>query len=166
MTERCNASSPGGFRALCGLVKGHGGDHQHRPTGLNWPATKPRATYLQLSDVRLLDMWGRELHDMWGYTAYLVGSALVRPDYRDVDVRIVLPDDVVEQLAEVMDLGRLHVALSLWGQRATGLPIDCQVQAASAADSEPAHLIRPIGRIPGRLDGRAWPTAEAEEPGS
>lgn len=120
---------------------------------------RPRATYLQLSDVRLLDMWGRELREMWGYTAYLVGSALVRPDYRDVDVRIVIPDDDFEKLEELVDLGRLAVALSIWGQKATGLPIDCQVQSASAGDSEPADLIRPIGRIPGRLDGKAWQAA-------
>lgn len=119
-----------------------------------------RATYLQLSDVRNLDMWGRELRAMFNHTAYLVGSALVRPDYRDVDVRIVLPDDDIERLAAVVDLGRLHVALSVWGQKVTaGLPIDCQVQSATEGETvvmAADHLIRPLGSVPGRLDGREW----------
>ena len=114
-----------------------------------------RVTYLHLSDVRNLDMWGRELRAMFNHTAYLVGSSLVRPDYRDVDVRIVLADEDVDRLAAVVDLGRLHVALSVWGQKVTGLPIDCQVQAATEGQAEDGPM-RPIGRVPGRLDGREW----------
>lgn len=127
---------------------------------------RTRATYLQLSDVRLLDAWGRELREMWGHTAYLVGSALVRPDYRDVDVRIVLPDDSIDHLAQVVDLGRLNLSLSLWGQKATGLPIDCQVQSVTEGEATPMaadHLIRPIGRIPGRLDGRTWSADDLDD---
>lgn len=96
-----------------------------------------------------------ELRDMFNHTAYLVGSSLTRPDYRDVDVRIIVPEATFDQLAEVVDMGRLHLALSLWGAHVTGLPIDCQVQSRTATGDEPGP-IRPIGRTGRRLDGEAW----------
>lgn len=73
------------------------------------------------------------------------------------------PSGIDLYLAALVDLGRLHVALSLWGQKATGLPIDCQVQSVTVGDTGPAHLIRPIGRVPGRLDGRSWPSTDHDE---
>lgn len=116
-----------------------------------------RATYLQFSDVRLLHAWGMELRSMFNATAYLVGSSLVRPGYRDVDVRIMLPADQFEGLAAGCDLGRLALALSVWGQKVTGLPIDCQVQEAVAANDEFPGRRHPLGRLGVRFDGRAWP---------
>lgn len=121
------------------------------------PAAPPRATFLQLADVRVLDMWGAELRLMFDHTAYLVGSCLLRPDYRDVDVRVIVPTDTFDLFASVVDIGRLNVALSIWGTRVTGLPIDCQLQSADAGADETGP-IRPVGRVPGRLDGEEWPT--------
>ena len=119
-----------------------------------------RATHLQLADIRVLHAWGVELRAMFNATAYLVGSSLTRPDFRDVDVRIVLDDVAVDAVAGVMDLGRLAIALSLWGRHVTGLPIDCQIQPRSESDAE-GGMMHPLGQIPGRLDRRAWP-AELE----
>lgn len=121
------------------------------------PAPPPRATFLQLADVRVLDMWGAELRLMFDHTAYLVGSCLLRPDYRDVDVRVIVPTDTFDLFASVVDVGRLNVALSIWGAHVTGLPIDCQLQSVDAGADETGP-IRPVGRVPGRLDGEAWPT--------
>lgn len=67
---------------------------------------------------------------------YLVGSALTRPDYRDVDIRIMLTDDTFAALAAIVHPEVLAIGLSLWGQRATGLPVDCQVQAMTAANAK------------------------------
>ncbi len=121
------------------------------------PPPADRVTFLQLADLRVLDSWGRELRDMFNHTAYLVGSSLTRPDYRDVDVRVIVPTDTFDLFASVVDVGRLNVALSLWGAHVTGLPIDCQVQSVDAGADETGP-IRPVGRVPGRLDGEAWPT--------
>ena len=57
-----------------------------------------------------------------------------RPDYRDVDVRILLADDVYDALPIMPHY--LNLTLSLWGQRVTGLPIDCQVQRMTDANEE------------------------------
>jgi hypothetical protein len=77
---------------------------------------------------------------------YKVGSALERPDWRDVDVRCILDD---EDFARVFPgAGRhwehdarwllLTVAISQWLRAQTGLPIDFQFQPMSAANAD--HL--------------------------
>lgn len=71
---------------------------------------------------------------MWGVAH--CGSSLHRDDFRDVDLRIVLDDDHVDQLAAVLDVKDLNMLLSKWGTGATGLPIDCQVQRKSEHDQE------------------------------
>ena len=87
---------------------------------------RKRHSYLAVDEMRLLDWWCAALQRSFGKIPYLVGSALTRPDYRDVDIRICITD---EQLRDLPLLRRdFNMMLSLWGQRATGLPIDCQVQ--------------------------------------
>lgn len=62
-----------------------------------------RATYLTQSAYRLLDDWGANLCRTFpGHVPYLVGSALTRPDYRDVDVRLMLWDDAYVRLCRVV----------------------------------------------------------------
>lgn len=109
-----------------------------------------RATYMQLSDVKLLEDWGRNLREMFLFdTPYVVGSALQRADYRDVDVRIMLADETFDWLEGVVNVDRLNVCLSLWGRTATGLPIDCQVQQRSAANKAYGKQRRnPLGMNP------------------
>lgn len=104
------------------------------------PIVKPprfRATWMPIQDVRLLDDWGRHLRRMFhGDVPYLVGSALQRADCRDVDVRIILGDRKHAELAALVSIPRLNVMLSLWGRQVTGLPIDCQVQQMTAANTQ------------------------------
>jgi hypothetical protein len=64
---------------------------------------------------------------------FLVGSVLDGPDYRDVDVRVVLPNRAVEGWP--MSRLDLNMLLSRWGQEQTGLPIDCQVQSVEQSTS-------------------------------
>ena len=45
----------------------------------------------------LLDQYGSLLWDAFGETPYLVGSVLRGPGWRDVDVRMILPDDEYER---------------------------------------------------------------------
>jgi hypothetical protein len=83
-----------------------------------------------ISDLHLMNNWCHELERMFPDHVQVlhVGSSLIRSDYRDVDIRIVLSDDAFQDLAMLVDLDHLAVALSLWGRAATDLPIDCQVQ--------------------------------------
>lgn len=105
-----------------------------------------RASYLHVSEQRLLHDWGAALAAAFnGKQPYHVGSSLDSKDWRDVDVRIMLDDARYEQLASVVDVQRLGLALSLWGQRATGLPIDCQVQRTSEANAKYKGARHPIG---------------------
>jgi hypothetical protein len=73
---------------------------------------------------------------------YLVGSALQRPDWRDVDLRLILPD---EQFAKLFpDAGQfwefdprwlvLTCAISAWLKEQSGLPIDFQFQPQTHAN--------------------------------
>ena len=110
-----------------------------------------RHTQLGPADVRLLDDWGEALRETFptAYGAYLCGSAMKRSDYRDIDVRIIMPDDEYEALAGVVKPRRLNLMLTLWGQRVTGLPVDCQVQPVTFANDTypgPDHPRRPLGR--------------------
>lgn len=79
------------------------------------------------------------------YGVFLVGSSLERPDYRDVDVRCVLPDEAFDALfpgtpnAESAHQWEarwtlMSVAISQWLSQASGLPIDFQFQKASLAN--------------------------------
>lgn len=95
-----------------------------------------RATYLLQSDLALLNAWADELGRVFDEHPYLVGSALERADYRDVDVRIMLDDQHYDDLIKVIEVGALNLALSLWGQKATGLPIECQVQHTTSANED------------------------------
>lgn len=108
----------------------------------------PRGSYLTVSQTRLLRDWGCSLRRMFrGEMPYLVGSALNRPDHRDVDVRIMLEPGRLEKLAEFVNLPDLRLAISLWGQQVTGLPIDFDLQ-----DRDVANAIEPGGRHPIGLD--------------
>lgn len=105
-----------------------------------------RATHLTQSGIRLLDDWGVALRRMFpAEVAYLVGSALTTSDHRDVDVRVMLDDDAFYLLGDVVNLADLNLAVSLWGQRVTGLPIDFQVQHKDAANAEFAGRRHPLG---------------------
>lgn len=94
-----------------------------------------RSVHMQLADLRLLEAWAREVSAMFrGEMPYLVGSSLLRPDYRDVDVRLIVEDVRFAKLKKRVHIQQLGLAVSLWGQRATGLPIDFQVQQRTEAN--------------------------------
>lgn len=111
---------------------------------------RPRATYLTQSGIRLLHDWGTALQRTFpGHTAYLVGSALTRADHRDVDVRVMLDEDVWLSIEDVVNLADLNLAVSLWGQQVTGLPIDFQVQRKADANAEYDGRRHPLGLFAG-----------------
>lgn len=100
--------------------------------------SRRRHTYLGPADVRLLDDWGKALRQTFptAFGVYLVGSAMTRPDYRDIDVRIILPDADHQALGTAINYRRLNLMLTVWGKQVTGLPIDCQVQSQTLANTQ------------------------------
>ncbi len=89
------------------------------------------------SENQLLHNWGEQVRILFnGQGVYHVGSSLDRKDYRDVDVRVILDDQEFEKLESMLDTEYLRLAISLWGQKVTGLPIDFDVQARTHANKE------------------------------
>jgi hypothetical protein len=96
-----------------------------------------RSSYLLLSDFERLEEWCQKVRVVFdGATPFLVGSALTKADYRDVDLRLILPDRVFDRYyAGVFKVRLINRAVSIWGQRETGLPIDFQIQRMTEANA-------------------------------
>jgi hypothetical protein len=95
----------------------------------------------------LLEQWARTVARSFGPSVYLVGSVARAEPYRDVDVRLMLPRlDYINLAGTHFERIQLfNVALSLYGQRMTGLPIDFQFQEVDEANEEHGGRRIPIG---------------------
>lgn len=90
---------------------------------------------------------------------YLVGSSLVRPDYRDVDVRCMLDDATFERMFPGADAAGgdwlhhpgwalLSSAMTVWLAQRTRLKIDFQFQGMTGANAKyggPEHPRNALG---------------------
>lgn len=84
---------------------------------------------------------------------YLVGSCLERPDYRDVDVRLIMDDEDYDALFTGQGKQRanplwslLCASISEYLNRLTDLPIDFQFQRRTDANEQWAEKPRhPLG---------------------
>ncbi len=91
-----------------------------------------------------LTKFGVLIRDYFGHVPYHVGSSLRSKDWRDVDVRLILPDDeFVErfgarnQSAETNPkLAAITLAFAALGAQMTGLPIDFQIQPQTWANEQ------------------------------
>ncbi len=88
-----------------------------------------------------LTKFGVIVRDYFGHVPYHVGSSLTSKTWRDVDVRLILPDDEFEarfgpnRSAETnARLAAVTLAFCALGKEMTGLPIDFQLQPASHAN--------------------------------
>lgn len=112
----------------------------------------------------LLQEFGSQVWAAFGHVPYHVGSSLQeKSGWRDVDVRLILPDDEYE----AMGLGKsnfphhnakwvaLCLAFSALGKQMTGLPIDFQIQQQTRANEEfrheDGHQRSAIGLVPLRF---------------
>ena len=87
------------------------------------------------SDDQLLHNWGEQVSILFNReSVFHVGSSLTSKNYRDVDVRVLLDDDKFAKLEEMFDTEYLRLCISLWGQKATGLPIDFDIQPRTYAN--------------------------------
>jgi hypothetical protein len=88
-----------------------------------------------------LNKFGVILRDYFGHVPYHVGSSLTSKDWRDVDVRLILPDDEFTALFGTNHssetnpkLAAVTLAFAALGQQMTGLPIDFQIQPQTWAN--------------------------------
>jgi hypothetical protein len=109
---------------------------------------RKRASYLSPPDFHRLNWACLPITDAFEQHPYLVGSVLTSPDYRDVDVRLILPDDRVAALDGGDPKVRLllNIALSDLVAKAANLPapVDFQIQSRTEADAEPGYR-NPMG---------------------
>lgn len=109
--------------------------------------TTKRATYLHVTEMRTLRDWAFQVNQAFDDVCFLVGSVLDRPDYRDVDLRMILEDSGYDRLSALVDVERLGFVFSLWGQQTTGLPVDFQVQRMTDANAEFDGRRHAIGQV-------------------
>lgn len=79
----------------------------------------------------------------FGYGVFLVGSSLYTKDYRDVDLRVIIPDEKFSMLFPDYKKDNLDTfwnlictSISEWLQLRTGLPIDFQIQNITTANHD------------------------------
>lgn len=103
---------------------------------------KPRHTHLSTLELAELDeacrIVNKAVDAPSGFGCYLVGSATERSDFRDVDVRLILPDEnfdylLGERKPQWAALCRIFAAFL---RLKTGLRVDFQIQRATEANEK------------------------------
>lgn len=116
---------------------------------------KKKVSYVGAPKIFELELACRHIYDAFeSYGIYLVGSSLERPDWRDVDLRMIMSDEEFFKLfpdahdndAWEFDARWLVLTTSISEQlsRITGLPIDFQFQPqthANARHKGPRHAL-------------------------
>lgn len=110
------------------------------------------ASYLSPPDFQRLDLACYPIYRAYG-AAYLVGSVLTRPDFRDIDLRYILFDEEYDRMfpGEDADSPRklclLNVALSRMIADSAQLawPVDFQFQRMTEANAEFDGMRNPMG---------------------
>lgn len=125
------------------------------------------ASYLSPQQMFALDHACKPIVEAFGEPPYLVGSVTQRRDFRDVDVRLMLPDDRYKRLYKGRLGERVRIitglALSAYLRDATGLPVDFQIQQRTRANAQhPTTGRNPLGlRHLGNFAGDARPVPPA-----
>jgi hypothetical protein len=87
-----------------------------------------------------LAKFGIIIRDYFGHVPFHVGSSLDTKEWRDVYVRLILPDDEFEQMFGTVKnvankkLSAITLAFCALGTQMTGLPVDFQIQPESHAN--------------------------------
>ena len=117
---------------------------------------KKKAGYIGAPACFKLEIACKVINDAFGgHGCYVVGSAIERPDWRDVDVRMILTDAGFEALFPDALLNGswefdarwtlMTTAISGWLKEQTGLPIDFQFQPQSWANARHNKPRHPVG---------------------
>lgn len=104
---------------------------------------KVKASYVGAPAIFALDLACRQINEAFGwFGCYLVGSALERADWRDVDIRFIMRDEEFATLFP--DAGEhwehdarwllLTISISKRLSKVSGLPVDFQFQPQTHAN--------------------------------
>lgn len=91
-----------------------------------------------------------------GFGCYLVGSALQRPDWRDIDVRYIMTDEEFAAEFPAVNMAAhnwefdpkwilLTTGIAVYLSNASGLPVDFQFQPQSHANERHKGPRNPLG---------------------
>lgn len=167
-TYRCGLiSHAAGTQWSCNRMNGHAGPCSvlidevlaDEPTPEPW-----RANWVPAPQYFNLNMACVSISEAFGTHCYLVGSALATREHRDVDVRLILPDEDFARLFPNITRATgydarwslLCSAISAWLSKQSNLQVDFQIQQRTAANaqhhSEKRHpigmFITPAGEKP------------------
>lgn len=109
------------------------------------PKRSKSASYVGVPAIFKLELACQHLNAAYGEGGhcYLVGSAIERADWRDVDVVFIMDDEeFAREFPDVLMPGFEHdpkwllnsISLSLWLREQTGLPIDFKMQQQTYAN--------------------------------
>jgi hypothetical protein len=118
-----------------------------------------KASYVDAPRLFMLSQACSILIKAFGSVPYHVGSSLHRPDFRDVDVRMILSDDEYDAMFPGREHGAvefLHArysvmcsSISLYLRKASdGLPVDFQFQGQTDANKRYPGPRHPLGMYP------------------
>ena len=107
---------------------------------------KSRVSFLTVPEFFRLDWCCRGFFEAFGEYPYLVGSCMRKPDYRDVDVSLMMDDAVFEKMfPNKYALLFMNAAVSDWLKARTGLPIDFKFQDTTKTNAEHPGPRNPLG---------------------
>lgn len=139
-------------------IPGRGPSYVSDPTAASEPF-KERVCYLTGVQRYRLELACLPINQAFNTKCYLVGSVIQRPNFRDVDVRIMLDDDRFNQLfynyTEDMTSVVIQEGVALWSvvcsaigdqlSAATGLLVDFQIQRKRIANEKYNGGRTPLG---------------------
>lgn len=133
-----------------------------KPPASAAPPPRKKLIYVGAPACFALEMACQTLHRAFcrgGGGIYLVGSALERPDWRDIDLRLILPDDEFKQLFPgTGPVEHSHcefdprwmvmtTSISAWLSVQSGLPVDFQFQSRTHANERHKGRRNAMGMI-------------------
>lgn len=107
-----------------------------------------RKSYLTTAQFAILNDACIPVVEAFGEPPYLVGSATESPDFRDVDLRLILADEDFDHWfrGRVMLWSLVCFAIGRHLADVTGLPIDFQIQRMTEAnENHPTSWRNPMG---------------------
>jgi hypothetical protein len=107
-----------------------------------------RKSHLTTAQFAILNDACIPLREAFGPWLFLVGSVTERADFRDVDLRLILPDGEFDQLFDgrVMLWSLVCLTIGQYLAAITALPIDFQIQRMTEANEKhPTTNRHPMG---------------------
>ena len=113
-----------------------------------------KANYIGAPRVFTLELACKQINEAFGgFGCFLVGSSIQRADWRDVDIRLILPDDQFRNLFPDSEINYeldcrwliLSSSLSMFLSKVSGLPVDFQIQPQTKANLQHTGQRHAIG---------------------